>query len=1509
MIDFGTEPIKLGEMIYQEEDQMKYVGAVSFNDKTLENEKENLKRIGFRRDPDDRGRLPRKGVYQSDIIKNGKARLIKLIIGREEDPEKDDCREFIGNAYCAIYPGERDARIMIGQNYLRSSWKTFQSVLKHEEGHFRDMIRGMADDEAKYVRKVAKKYEKERKAAGDNRVIHDEGYQELVADMLSAIYTDGGVDQTLRHLRIMWDFQQGPLKSMRNEFVQFLKETNMALVKMKNDGKSDEEIEKEYNRRYTEFFKNNEDKQHTIVMVITRYERILENSKAAFEKELKALENIKNNPAAERRTQYLKMSIKSIEAEIENYKFNIDAIKVHGNPKAFTVAYAKMVAQFDQSVQKGTGAKDAIIRLEWIQKWGPVFKKAHETGDYSEIQKYLGEYKSKIEKPAPPSIRQPNPQRSNSSPQRNSPQSSGSSRYTPLIFRLIAGIFKLIGWVLTAPFRLLFGNMAQEGYEYVLNASDDEVYFYLEQAKEEEENEDREKYDDKYDLDNDQGATIEPADVDVDDDFDYGSSDEDDDEEDDDDKKDDKKKPKKKSSKKKDKDDEDKDDEEIDVEEEGFKEGIKETGHQIVKGLKRGFQDIGSGIKDRFDDAADDLDKIKNAGSFGGAVKETLNTLPRAYKHDYDMEDKWARDAAQSRMDVRNAILDAFESKNKVDKAARTAKRKAGEAIRDAGTKVGDKISESYRYQEAAALIKKTAKQDIDEAMESRLGENNYYTFIANSSKDLEHLYKTLMKRASKEAILEEMTNIFNELKERRESYYSSKHDDAHDPKRSYQGLKRVIDQDIENIEKNIEILSDPKNEKPNKSLMKKTIKMINNLQQDMITECERSQPMVIRHVRDIAKKLWLFEYDIDEADGNVTMESGEDAMFAKVGEMLVHYRKQKELQDLAEKNGVEINGMRLTDDTIMNIVTSCVALMLAKEEGDPRYHQLVDQGMRKRSLKVDIINSYKSRANDLINRYDHGPIVGAEPYRRDIEVISDEDEPEYEEEFYLDENGEMQSSYYQESDDEESTNDPFHKLEQEIGKKLPSIYRKIIPTEQDPTDHLREMSERFVDKKIKTGNDAYSEYTFNELYSVEQVLKNLNDHDGYLSFDEGDGFGNYVLIKISDWKIYLYIHDESDKNKYVKIANSLEDLCSKLHVSTDKLIDEYYQESDEDDSDTNLDEDDEANDPEKDTDNKSKDEDNSEDDDKDKDTDDDEEDIDDEDNDNDNDDEDDSEDDDDDEDDELEEEFYIDPDTGELKSSWYAEMDESYDGAGAVSNSKRKDPDELIEWEVKPGNEVEDIEFGATRTKTQKKLEKDFGQPKKSTVEMDDYGKFIVYYESDKVARVTIIKDIQIELDRSIVFPGKIDNLRKKALDIKPEGDDKLVSKIMSIEVVLNSDDTINSITFARRQYYSDKSFQKFDKVSWHTDQGMDEKNVIKRFKEVYKFLDKHSLLTPAGKDEMKHIGSDSVLTTNEVTERGAQFLRIYYDKCMQYDYHTIRDQLEQCWRQFTSQSYSKGE
>ena len=1153
-----------------------------------------------------------------------------------------------------------------------------------------------------------------------------------------------------------------------------------------------------------------------------------------------------------------------------------------------------------------------------------------------------------------------------------------------------------------------------------------------------------EKYDDKYDLDNDQGTTIEPADVDVDDDFDYGSSEE---EESNDEKKEEtkdkkKSKKKKKSSKKKDVDEEedgteeepseeeadddntDRDDE-IDVEEEGFKEGIKAELKSIPKDFKKGFNRYKDYYKQMGQDIKDNIQDIKDDG-----LKGLLNAKVNASVRRQDRLDDFNMRGIQDRKDSRHEILDAYKSKNKVDKFARDAKRNIGKGIRKAGEKIDDTLTESYRYQEAAELIKNHLKQDIDEEQESRVGENNYYTFITNSSKDLEHLYKTLMKRGSKEMIMEEMNNIFNELKERREKYFSSRKDEhSSDPKRSYQGLKRIIDQDIENIEKNIEQLSDPEQPKMNKSLMKKTIKMINNLQQDMITECQRSQPTIIRYARDVAKKLWLFEYNIEETDTEVTMESGEDAMLAKVGEMLVHLRKQKELQDLAEKSGVQINGMRYTDDTIMNIVTSMVSLMLAKEEGDPRYARLVDQGMQKRSLKVEIINAYKDKANDLINRYDHGPIVTAEPYNRDIEVISDEDQDI--EEFYVDEYGEMHSSYYQEADDED-TKDPFYQLEQEIGKKLPSIYRKLIPTTLDPKEHVQEMAERFYDQKLKTNNKEYSEYTFGELYTVEDVLKHYGDHEGYLSFDEGDGFGNYALIKIDDWSVYLYIHDAPDGNKYVKIANSLNNLCHKLNISTDKVIDEYYQYYYQEAESSIIDElpqdyqdwldsvdekflkkehhacddafrifnreklerqlevDDSirssGTDDEKDgyfpasyvaiarsaggnlylikTGKKSivykfdmetykmtkvasswqefldmiedvteeswyyqeSDEDDIEDEDSDEeDDDDDNEDIDDEDSDEDDEDDDDKEKENDDDDDAAEddkelkdkeydddvEEFYID-ETGRMRSTWYNEMDETYDGPGGASNSQRtkfKDTDEQIEWEVKPCKEVEDIEFGDERKKVLKKLTKDFGEPQHRDEEKDDYGKFIVYYENDKVSRVTILKDIQIELDRSIVFPGNADNIRKKALDLKPVGDGKLVSRVMSIEVKLNSDNTLESITFARRQYYTDQQYQKYDSVKWHIENGKTEKDAIKFFKEIYKFFEKHSLLTPDGREEMRSIGVNSVLNTNELTERGNQFAKIYYDRNRNCDYKTIRNTLEQCWTQFTSQTYTKGE
>jgi len=45
----------------------------------------------------------------------------------------------------------------------------------------------------------------------------------------------------------------------------------------------------------------------------------------------------------------------------------------------------------------------------------------------------------------------------------------------------------------------------------------------------------------------------------------------------------------------------------------------------------------------------------------------------------------------------------------------------------------------------------------------------------------------------------------------------------------------------------------------------------------------------------------------------------------------------------------------------------------LAKEANDPRYKKLVNTGLQKRSLKLEIINDYKKEANDIIKDYSSG--------------------------------------------------------------------------------------------------------------------------------------------------------------------------------------------------------------------------------------------------------------------------------------------------------------------------------------------------------------------------------------------------------------------------------------------------------------------------------------------------------------------------------------------------------
>lgn len=102
---------------------------------------------------------------------------------------------------------------------------------------------------------------------------------------------------------------------------------------------------------------------------------------------------------------------------------------------------------------------------------------------------------------------------------------------------------------------------------------------------------------------------------------------------------------------------------------------------------------------------------------------------------------------------------------------------------------------------------------------------------------------------------------------------------------------------------------------------------------------------------------------------GMIDMDN--EAMLAKVGELMSKIDQNQQLQDLAEKSGLEVkNSIKLTPESAENVAISVISLLLAKNDNDPRYNRLVSAGMQKRSLKTEIINSYKNQAKQLITQY-----------------------------------------------------------------------------------------------------------------------------------------------------------------------------------------------------------------------------------------------------------------------------------------------------------------------------------------------------------------------------------------------------------------------------------------------------------------------------------------------------------------------------------------------------------
>ncbi len=89
------------------------------------------------------------------------------------------------------------------------------------------------------------------------------------------------------------------------------------------------------------------------------------------------------------------------------------------------------------------------------------------------------------------------------------------------------------------------------------------------------------------------------------------------------------------------------------------------------------------------------------------------------------------------------------------------------------------------------------------------------------------------------------------------------------------------------------------------------------------------------------------------------------------------------------------------------------------------------------------------------------------------------------------------------------------------------------------------------------------------------------------------------------------------------------------------------------------------------------------------------------------------------------------------------------------------------------------------------------------------------------------------------------------------------------------------------------------FDKADWHIDGGEDKDKVILKFKNIYEFLKEKELLSPEGLENLD-FGIDSSISLNEmmVTDKGYKFLDKYYDKVINFEAETIKEKLEEKYK-----------
>ena len=102
-----------------------------------------------------------------------------------------------------------------------------------------------------------------------------------------------------------------------------------------------------------------------------------------------------------------------------------------------------------------------------------------------------------------------------------------------------------------------------------------------------------------------------------------------------------------------------------------------------------------------------------------------------------------------------------------------------------------------------------------------------------------------------------------------------------------------------------------------------------------------------------------------------------EEEIFKRVAALMEKLDRDQELQDLTERNGLDVkSSLRLNPTTKDNVAIAMTALLLAKNSNDPRYEELVQKGLDHRTLKADLVDAYKTQAQQLIQKYKASSIV-----------------------------------------------------------------------------------------------------------------------------------------------------------------------------------------------------------------------------------------------------------------------------------------------------------------------------------------------------------------------------------------------------------------------------------------------------------------------------------------------------------------------------------------------------